>query len=122
MTVKVQAAQVGEDGFLAGLDRCGQAFRIEHGLVIVDVETVLGPLSRQSVPSGVERAELSAWPSVPPHWIHFPGSVRFVHTNSKPSSVPGWQKHSRSVARWGNAKEPAQAWLAHVRKVLEDAS
>jgi hypothetical protein len=47
--------------------------------------------------------------------------VIFTHTNSQPSPIVGWLRHSRQIAGWGTDPNPAQAWLAHVRSVLAQA-
>jgi hypothetical protein len=49
--------------------------------------------------------------------------VQFTSTNSnQEETLPGWVRHSRQVNGWGDAEEPAQAWLAHLRRVLQDAA
>lgn len=112
---------VGVDAFIAGLRRCGVEAAEEAGVVVfrVDAVTRSGP---QVVRAGVAASELRAWPAVPPHWIHFPDSVQFARTNTNTAeTLPGWTRHSRDIQNWGNATEPAQAWLAHVRSVLQDS-
>jgi hypothetical protein len=55
--------------------------------------------------------------------VHLPATVQFTATNASPAeTLPGWVRHSRDVKGWGDAEEPAQAWLAHLRRVLEDAA
>jgi hypothetical protein len=50
-------------------------------------------------------------------------TVQFASTNSNTQeTLPGWVRHSRQVNGWGDATEPAQAWIAHVRRVLQDAT
>ena len=111
----------GLDGFLKGLRKCGLESRIEAGVVIFEVEPFAGVHAGSTVETGVGVDELPGWPAVPPHWVHFPGSIRFPRTNAQRSAVPAWNRHSRQITRWGNAAEPAQAWVAHVRGVLEEA-
>jgi hypothetical protein len=31
-------------------------------------------------------------------------------------------KHSRQIKDWGDAADPAQAWVAHVRAILDEAT
>jgi hypothetical protein len=71
------------------------------------------------------------WPSTPPRGPmtfltieDFPLTERrYGRTNINPeATLPGWVRHSRDVKGWGDAQEPAQAWLAHLRRVLQDAS
>ncbi|MFB8276982.1 hypothetical protein [Nocardia colli] len=119
MTTTIPVA--GVDAFVAGLHRCGVELTREGGVVIFAVEavTISGPRILQT---GVAVAELQAWPAVPPHWVHFPDSIQFTSTNTNSGeTLPGWTRHSRDIRDWGNAAEPAQAWLAHVRSVLADA-
>jgi adenylosuccinate synthase len=55
--------------------------------------------------------------------VHFPAAVQFTRTNSsQQETLPGWVRHSRQVNGWGDAEEPAQAWLAHLRRILQDAA
>lgn len=115
------APDTGLEGFLASLRRCGLEATVEAGVVAFAVEPVLGARGGSLVPTGVGVDELRGWPAVPPHWVHFPVDVRFPASNSQASSRPGWTKHSRNIQRWGNAAEPAQAWLAHVRTVAGEA-
>lgn len=112
---------VGVDAFIAGLSRCGVEAAQQAGVVTFPVEamTSSGP---RTVQTGVAAAELLAWPAVPPHWVHLPDSIQFASTNTNAAeTLPGWTRHSRDIKNWGNAAEPAQAWLAHVRSVLQDA-
>ena len=116
------ATAAGVDGFITGLRDCETAASVNTGIVVFTVVAAgrSGPLTTQS---GVAVAELTAWPAVPPHWVHFPAVVRFEATNlSTEETLPGWVRHSRDIRGWGDAEEPAQAWQAHLRRVLEDAS
>lgn len=115
-------AETGEEGFLAGLRRCGCQAENRRGVIVFTVTAVTGPLAGREIETGVASTELVAWASAPPHWIHLPMSVTIPHTNTQASPVPGWLMHSRSITGWGDAAEPAQAWLAHARSVLGDAS
>jgi hypothetical protein len=109
------------DAFVDGLRQGGARPRIEGGLVLYEVDVVEGGFAGQRVESAVEIAELTRWPIVPPHWVHFPDTVRFAATNSQQSERPGWTKHSRQIARWGAEPHPAAGWLAHVRGVAGEA-
>jgi len=113
--------QTGESGFIAGLRRCGCQPERRNGVVVFSVVPVEGCHAGKLIETGVSADELRNWPSVPPHWVHLPASVRFSRTNQSASSIPGWVKHSRNIGGWGNASEPAQAWVAHVRAVLGEA-
>lgn len=115
------APDTGLEGFLASLRRCGVVAEVEAGVVAFTVEPLAGARRSTSVATGVAVDELGSWPVVPPHWIHFPDEVRFASSNTQPSSRSGWTKHSRNIQRWGNAAEPAQAWLAHARTVAGEA-
>lgn len=113
--------ETGEEGFLAGLRRCGCEPEKRNGVIAFTVVPVDGSHAGEAIETGVGAEELSAWPSAPPHWVHLPSSVTIVHTNTQASPIAGWLGHSRNLAGWGNAEEPAQAWIAHVRSVLADA-
>lgn len=58
-----------------------------------------------------------------PHWVHLPETVTFTRTNiDRNECLPAWARHSRQIVGWGDATEPAQAWLGHVRGVLAEAT
>lgn len=117
------ASAAGVDGFVAGLRRCGTIAQVQGAVVTFVVEAPAGGLAGAAVETGVEVVELVMWPVAPPHWIHLPESVRFGRTNSdRNGCLPGWSRHSRQIVGWGDATEPAQAWLAHVRGVLAEAA
>jgi hypothetical protein len=113
--------EVGDAGFLAGLRRCGCEPIARNGIVVFTVVPVGGAHAGCELESGVASTELASWPSCPPHWVHLPASVTIAITNAQTSTIPGWLMHSRQILRWGNAADPVQAWLAHVRAVLEEA-
>jgi hypothetical protein len=112
----------GLDGFVAGLRACGLEPLVEAGVVTFTIEPLDCARAGQALDTGVSADELVGWPAVPPHWVHFPSEVAFPHSNTQPSAKAGWTKHSRQINRWGNAAEPAQAWLAHVRAVAGEAT
>ena len=117
------ASTAGVDGFLAGLRRCGLEPVVRGAVVTFAVEAPPGPRAGTVVETGVETAELTAWPAVPPHWVHLCTDITFARTNADATEcLPGWVRHSRQIAGWGDAAEPAQAWLAHVRGVLAEAA
>lgn len=109
------------DEFTAGLRRLGANPERRGGLVVYEVEPVAGHFAGEVVRTGVETAELAGWPLVPPHWVHLAAEVSFASTNSQPSELPCWLRHSRQIAGWGMDCDPAQGWLAHVRGVIGDA-
>lgn len=115
------APDAGVDGFIAGLFECGIEASVRHGVATFAVAAVDGAFAGRSVEVGVGVDELGAWPAVPPHWIHLPSDVQFARSNTEPSGVPGWLKHSRGTAAWGDAARPAQAYLAHLRSVIGEA-
>ena len=104
--------------FVAGLDGLSAAPGRRDTLVIYQVDVLAGLHAGQVIETAVELAELANWPVAPPHWIHLPAAVTFVRTNSQPSQLTGWLRHSRQIAGWGTDATPARAWLAHVRGVL----
>ena len=111
----------GLDGFLAGLKRCGCTPEIREGVVVFTIVPIGGSRAEVVTETGVAVDELGMWPAAPPHWVNLPGDVRFERTNTQPSPIPDWLKHSRQPQNWGNTQEPAQAWIAHVRGMLEEA-
>jgi hypothetical protein len=115
------SSETGPEGFRAGIQRCGAKPRIEESVVTFEVTPLDGSLVGTRTRAGVGIDELSSWPAVPPHWVHLPADVAFARSNTRPSSVSNWVMHSREIRGWGNAADPAQAWIAHVRAVLGDA-
>jgi hypothetical protein len=116
------ATTTGVERFIAGLRVCGIDPAVDTGIVVFTVVATgrSGPLTTLT---GVAAGELTAWSAVPPHWMHFPATVQFTKTNSsQQETLPGWVRHSRQVNGWGDAEEPAQAWLAHLRRILQDAA
>lgn len=109
-------------GFIAGLARCGVSADQNGPVVTFTVEACSGPLAGRHVPTAVGVDELAMWPGIPPHWVHLPADITFPHTNICPQgTLPGWVRHSRQAIGWGDAAEPAQAWLSHVRSILASA-
>lgn len=106
---------------MTGLRRCSLNPSTTDGVVTFLVIPIGGSRALQEVETGVSKDELSGWPAIPPHWVHLPEQVRFQRSNTQLSTVAGWVKHSRQIAGWGDAVEPAQAWIAHVRSVLGEA-
>lgn len=113
---------LGAQAFIAGLAECGTEAVARDDVITFAVTPVSGGHAGLPTAVGVAVDELAGWPAIPPHWVHLPAMVTFAHTNEQPSTVPGWKKHSRGAAAWGNAEHPAQAYLGHVRSVLGDAS
>ena len=115
------AQPAGVDGFIAGLADCGIVAVSQHDVVTFTVTPIDGVHAGLEVEAGVGVDELGGWPAVPPHWVHLPDSITFPATNAQPSTVPGWLKHSRGTANWGNATHSAQAYVAHLRAVIGEA-
>lgn len=115
-------SDIGIDGFISGLRRCGLDPLVEAGVVTFIVEPLTGAHAGMPVATGVGTDELSGWPAIPPHWVHLPGNIAFTRSNTQASPMAAWLKHSRQIAGWGNAAAPAQAWISHVRAVLGEAA
>ena len=99
----------------------GFSLTVEAGLVVYRITPVDGAHAGISVETGVSIDELSPWPQVSPHWIHFPADISFSRTNSKASPKQGWLKHSRQVSGWGDAP-PGICWASHGRGFLSEAT
>jgi hypothetical protein len=107
--------------FVDGLASLAAAPARQSDLVIYRIEPVDGRYAGDCLTTAVEVIELANWPIAPPHWIHLPADVGFAHTNSQPSQLSGFARHSRQIAAWGTDPNPDQAWLAHVRSVVGEA-
>ncbi len=116
------SAQIGADGFVAGLRECGLDPTVEGEVLRFQAKPVTGAFADTAVDCGVAVGELGSWPTVPPHWVHLPSAVRFPRTNSQDSPIVGWLRHSRPPSGWGNDVRPVQAYLAHVRGILGEAA
>ena len=112
--------ETGVPRFVDDMNGLGLDAKVESGLVTFKVTPVDGACAGKPVETGVSTEELGAWPQIPPHWVHFPASVRFAHTNSDQSTKESWLKHSRNITDWG-AAEPGNEWASHVRAVLSEA-
>jgi len=113
----------GVAGFIFGMSQCGVVCEQTGTVVTFAVEACTGPLAGQPVQTGVGVEELAMWPAVPPHWVHLPATITLTPTNPNyDGTLPGWVRHSRQIVAWGDATEPAQAWLGHIRGVLTQAS
>ena len=66
-------------------------------LVRDSAEGIAGAYAGMPVATGVSTDELSAWPAIPPHWVHLPASINFVRSNTQASPIPGWLKHARHL-------------------------
>ncbi len=112
----------GAGGFAAGLRECGLDPVTQDGVVRFQAVPVTGAFAGATVDCGVAVEDLAGWPAVPPHWLHLPSTVHFARTNSQPSPLPGWLRHSRPASGWGNDASPVPAYLAHVRGILGEAA
>lgn len=109
--------------FIADLAEHGVEGQVQGPAVVYSVMAVAGGRAGQSVPTGVSINELTAWPAVPPHWVHFPMSVAFAHSNTDSTDcLEGWQRHSRDIGNWSPNRPPILNWLAHVRGVAAGAA
>ena len=106
--------------FIADVTELGLDPTVEAELVIYRVTPIDGAHAGTPVETGSSLYELGSWPQVPPHWVHFPASVRFRQTNTQPSPKSGWLMHSRQITGWDDAP-PAVGWVSHIRAVLSEA-
>lgn len=110
----------GAQRFLKDMTEFGLYPLVEAELVVYRVTPVDGAFAGSAVKTAVGVGELTSWPQVPPHWIHFPASIRFRRTNSQSSPKHGWLMHSRQVQGWGDV-HPMVGWVSHLRAVLSEA-
>lgn len=111
----------GAQRFLNHMTEFGLFPMVEAAIVLYRVMPVDGAHAGCQIETGVGLDELTMWPQVPPHWIHFPASIRFWRTNSQPSPKSGWLMHSRQIRGWGDA-HPTICWVSHLRAVLSEAT
>lgn len=115
-------ATAGDEAFIEGLQQHGIDTEIVDGVVCFRVLAATGALAGTRVETGVAVNELQGWPMVPPHWVHLPGSITIAPTNTSSTETrPGWVRHSRGIQHWGSDADLVNAWLGHVRSVLEGA-
>ena len=75
--------------FVEDMAALGLEPTLEGELVVYRVTPVDGALAGEPVATGIGMGELKSWPQIPPHWLHFPDSLRFGRTNSRASSKQG---------------------------------
>lgn len=108
--------------FIADLNDQGIQASVQGSAVVYSVYAVAGALVGTEVPTAVSVSELAGWPAVPPHWLHFPSTVRFAATNTDTNEcLDGWLRHSRDIGAWSTDRPPIVNWLAHVRGVAKEA-
>jgi hypothetical protein len=116
-------ADAGAARFIAGLEAAGVPARAEGPVVVYAVTPSRGALANVEVQTAVSISELHSWPLTVPHWLHFPDSVTFAHTNiNTDDCLTGWRRHSRDIGQWDTSVPAARTWLAHVRGALNQAT
>lgn len=112
-------ARHGPDRFLADLAAAGVPGHREGPAIVYTVVPATGSLAGNQIDTAVSLSELQSWPTVAPHWLHFPEGVTFPRTNADTTDcLLGWLRHSRDAGQWDTSAPPARSWLAHVRGVL----
>ncbi|SDZ26665.1 hypothetical protein [Herbiconiux ginsengi] len=108
--------------FINDLASQGVEAHLQGPAVIYSIPAVSGGLVNQKVPTGVSVNELTGWPAVPPHWVHFPTTIIFEQANTDTADcLDGWQRHSRDIGTWSTNRPPILNWLAHVRGIVAGA-
>jgi hypothetical protein len=121
--VIVTAERHGPDRFLVELVSEGIPARREGPAIIYVVVPATGALAGLDVDTAVSVSELQSWPTMVPHWLHFPEAITFSRTNTDAKDcLPGWIRHSRDIGQWDTSAPPVRTWLAHVRGVLSTAT
>lgn len=109
--------------FIADLEEEGHEPTRCGDVVTYNVVPAAGRFAGHEVQTGVGVAELQGWPTAPPHWIHLPNEITFVHTNVDPQEcLSGWTRHSREANPWTMDRKPILSWISHVRCVLGQAA
>ncbi|WP_428343175.1 hypothetical protein [Mycobacterium sp.] len=117
------ASDAGVRRFIADLAAAEVSARVEGPAVIYAVTPIDGVLAGVEVQTAVSISELHSWPLAVPHWLHFPTSVTFAHSNiNTDDCLTGWQRHSRDIGHWDTSSPAARGWLAHVRGALTTAT
>jgi hypothetical protein len=116
-------ASTGVQGYVDQMNRAGHAARVVGHVVVMPVEAVGGVHHGEIIEVGVSVNELSNWPTTPPHWIHLPSHIGFARTNANAQeTLPGYLRHSRQPANWGEDPDSVHAIVAHLRFVLLEAT
>lgn len=109
--------------FIADLAEYGIEAAVDGPAVVYSMDTIGGARAGSVIATAVSVNELSAWPAVAPHWLHFPSEVAFAVTNvDQVDCLDGWSRHSRDVGAWSMDRPPIANWLAHVRGVLNEVT
>ncbi|WP_068494657.1 hypothetical protein [Pseudoclavibacter helvolus] len=108
--------------FIDDLNAAGASARADGPRILYEVTPIDGALAGKIVTTGVSISEVGSWPSVPPHWVHLPETVRFAQTNTDGTDcAPGYMRHSRDYSYTDTSIPPARAWVSHVRGFLSIA-
>ena len=112
--------QAGVKRFIQDMARLGFEAILETDLVIYRVVAVDGAYAGRSVETGVSIGEIQPWPEVPPHWLHFPDTLRFL-PNQLPTFFEVWMADAQPADNRMGRRSPCVAWASHVRAVLSEA-
>lgn len=110
----------GPEAFAAAMTAAGRPVEVRGPIVLVRVDTPLGPHAGTEVWVGADPP--SDFPTVPPHWVHLPSCIELADGGKQPSELGAdWAKWSRPHKRWVDCPNPAAQWLAHARALLAAA-
>jgi hypothetical protein len=111
----------GLEEFQAGLESLGVKTERRADLVVAHVDPPVGPGAGQLVEVGTDPPP--DYPNVPPHWVHLPERFELPGGSRNASELgAGWSKWSRPHPSWRGGPSAPNQWLAHIRKLLADAT
>ena len=100
--------QPGIEAFIQNMTELGFETTLEAELVICRVVALDGAFAGRPVETGVAIGELEPWPHVPPHWLHFPGSVRFC-ADQQPTLSKVWMVDAQPSDNRGGVTLPLES-------------
>ena len=105
---------------MAGLVEFGVRPEQRGSFVIVRLEVAVAGRTDLSI-VGTDPPE--DFPNIPPHWLHLRKQLALPGEVGRSSQLgDGWRKWSRQHPSWRGGDKAVQAWLAHARSLLLQAT